>query len=55
MKKDRDLLAKLGLATLEPDRSMVAPEINPDMPACPSLEGDMAPQQEGCASAAGCC
>ncbi|MCP5532892.1 MAG: biotin synthase BioB [Akkermansiaceae bacterium] len=54
MKKDRDLLAKLGLGTLEPDRSMAAPAIDPDLPACPSIEGDMAPQPS-CSSAAGCC
>jgi biotin synthase len=38
MEKDRALLAKLGLQTLEPDRSLAAPTIDPDLPACPVLE-----------------
>lgn len=35
MAKDRALLAKLGLETLEPDLGMKAPDLNPDIPANP--------------------
>ena len=51
--KDRALLAKLGLETLEPDMSLIAPEMDPTLPANP------APQQHHhhghSHSPAGCC
>jgi biotin synthase len=54
MEKDRALLAKLGLQTLEPNLSLVAPDINPDLPACPGIEDrDCAPAPKAC-STAGC-
>ena len=37
--KDRALLGKLGLATLEPDMFMEAPQIDPTVPANPVLPG----------------
>jgi biotin synthase len=40
MAKDRALLAKLGLATLEPDRSQHAPCLHPDLPASPARPED---------------
>ena len=55
MEKDRALLAKLGLQTLEPNLSLEAPDINPDLPASPAFEDrDCPPAPKGCATA-GCC
>ncbi|MGA0845284.1 MAG: biotin synthase BioB, partial [Luteolibacter sp.] len=51
MENDRKLLAKLGLATLEPDPAMSAPEINSAAPACPGPEG----QEKPVAQTASCC
>jgi len=45
MAKDRALLAKLGLQTLEPNPSMESPGINPFTPACPSPDGQVHPAQ----------
>lgn len=58
--KDLALLAKLGLKTLQPDRSIEAPEIDPDLPACPAPDGHMhehapAASGKGCCTPAGCC
>ncbi len=50
MAKDRALLAKLGLETLEPNPSMEAPEIDPLAPACPSPDGHV---HQECATS--CC
>lgn len=60
--KDLALLAKLGLQTLEPDRSIEAPELDPSLPASPSLDGHHhhghhhhpAEEKKSC-SVAGCC
>jgi biotin synthase len=53
--KDLALLAKLGLKTLQPDRSMEAPEIDPLLPASPTADGHHhAHGQKSCASPA-CC
>jgi len=54
--KDLALLAKLGLQTLEPNRALEAPELDPFSPAYPMPDG----QQAACNpahshSAAGCC
>lgn len=55
MEKDRALLAKLGLQTLEPNLSLEAPDINPDLPASPSFEDrDCPPAAKSCTTA-GCC
>ena len=37
--KDMELLAKLGLQTLQPDRSAEAPVLDPAVPASPALDG----------------
>ncbi len=56
MEKDRALLAKLGLATLEPNLSLEAPAIDPDLPASPCCgESDFAPAPASSCSKAGCC
>jgi biotin synthase len=49
--KDRALLAKLGLQTLDPNPSLEAPEIDPFAPASPSCEGHV----HACHAASGCC
>ncbi len=55
MEKDRALLAKLGLQALEPNLSLAAPDIDPDLPASPGFEDrDCVPAAKTCASA-GCC
>ena len=41
--KDRALLRKLGLETLEPDLQLRAPETQPDLPANPALPEDSQP------------
>jgi biotin synthase len=41
--KDLSLLAKLGLETLQPDRSLAAPVLDPDVPAYPSVDGHCVP------------
>ncbi len=48
--KDRELLAKIGLETLEPDLGLEAPLADPDLPANPALPVD----KKSCATA-GCC
>jgi len=40
--KDQALLAKLGLETLQPDRSAAAPVLDPAAPAYPSQDGHLA-------------
>ena len=55
--KDRALLAKLGLATLEPDMSLAAPDLDPNMPASPSIGCCSAPAKcdDAAPAKAGCC
>jgi biotin synthase len=55
--KDRALLAKLGLATLEPDMSLAAPDIDPNLPASPSIGCCGAPAKcdDAAPAKAGCC
>ena len=53
MAKDRALLAKLGLQTLEPNPTLEAPEIDPMAPACPSPEGHV--HSADTHEHAGCC
>ena len=55
--KDRALLAKLGLATLEPDMSLAAPDIDPSLPASPSIGccGAPAKCEDAAPVKAGCC
>ncbi len=55
MKKDRALLAKLGLQTMEPDRGMDAPEIDADLPAYPACAGDMVETEKSAACVSGGC
>lgn len=50
MAKDRALLAKLGLKTLEPNPALEAPETDPLVPACPTQEGHVL---QACATS--CC
>ncbi len=55
--KDLALLAKLGLKTLQPDRSIEAPAIDSSMPASPAPDGHHHPhshEAKSC-SPAGCC
>lgn len=57
MKKDWDLLTKLGLETLQPDRALSAPETNPDLPANPvaAADSEAGKLQDPCvASGCGC-
>jgi biotin synthase len=55
--KDRALLAKLGLQTLEPDMSLAAPNIDPNLPASPSIGccGGPAKCEDVAPAKAGCC
>ena len=55
--KDRALLAKLGLATLEPDMSLAAPDLDHSMPASPSIGCCGAPAKcdDAVPAKAGCC
>lgn len=59
MEKDRALLKKLGLETLEPDMSLAAPPINADLPQNPDPDGlNHDHHHHGhshCHSTAGCC
>lgn len=58
MDKDRALLAKLGLATLEADRSLQAPQVDADRPAYPCHEQDhLTATGSGspCCTPSGCC
>jgi len=58
MEKDRALLKKLGLETLEPDMSLVAPQTNADLPLNPDPDGHNHHHHHGhshCHSTAGCC
>lgn len=59
MEKDRALLAKLGLETLEPDLSLIAPESDPNLPLNPAPEGHHHHHHHGhghsSCSTAGCC
>ena len=48
--KDRELLAKIGLETLEPDLGLEAPLADPGLPANPAL-----PTAEKSCATAGCC
>jgi biotin synthase len=56
--KDRALLAKLGLQTLEPNLSLIAPEMDPNLPASPAPEGHHhhhhGQEEKSCATAT-CC
>ncbi len=58
--KDLALLAKLGLQTLQPDRTIQAPERDPNQPALPTPDGCEHPHhhhaapQKSC-NTAGCC
>jgi biotin synthase len=59
MENDRALLKKLGLETLEPDMSLVAPSVNPDLPQSPDPDGHNHEHHHHghshCHSTAGCC
>jgi biotin synthase len=55
MAKDRALLAKLGLQTLEPNLSLEAPEKNPFAPACPTLDGQVHEEPVRACATSGCC
>ena len=48
--QDLALLAKLGLETLQPDRALEAPQLDPAAPAYPSSDG-----QHPTRATAGCC
>lgn len=55
--KDRALLVKLGLATLEPDMSLAAPDLDPNLPASPSIGccGGPSSCNDSISAKAGCC
>jgi biotin synthase len=53
--KDRALLAKLGLETLEPDLSLVAPEMDPTLPANPAPHHHHHHGEKHSCATAGCC
>ncbi len=55
MAKDRALLAKLNLRTMEPDRSQSAPEFNQDLPQYPSVTQSAPAACASAAAPAGCC
>lgn len=55
MTKDRALLAKLNLQTMEPDRSQAAPALNEDLPQSPAVEAPCQPKPCASLSPAGCC
>lgn len=55
MAKDRALLAKLNLRTMEPDRSQSAPELNQDLPQYPSVTQSAPAACASSAAPAGCC
>lgn len=55
--KDRALLAKLGLQTLEPNPKLEAPLLDTCAPACPTIDGSevTAATTQSCCSTSGCC